>query len=709
MSGRPTDHPIDREALVARHSPRVHGVRHEWPLQLGNGSLGFAADVTGLQTYPDAYPHRYRDSTGTLLGTMSQWGWHSTPPPRRYDLSETERAYQTPRGPRPYVDLTPSEAGSGEVRGNEAEEWLRNNPHRLQLARIGFVTTSPVTALTEIDQDLDLWTGVLTSRFRAAEHARAVSVTTAVHPTRDALAVVSGAGWPVRLAFPYGSESWALADDWSSPGLHSTELVALAENSGSSERRWRVDRTLDATRWTAWITTNGEAEHTGDHEITVTPQGSEQLWLVVEMCDGAAPDSEPRPLTAGDVLEDSSEAWPVFWRSGAALDLGEVDDPRAAELERRAVLSQYLTRVNCAATLPPSETGLLTNSWRGKVHLEMHWWHVAHFALWGRPELLEPSLDWYATILDHARGTAQRQGYDGARWPKQVGPEGRESPSEIGTFLLWQQPHPIHLAELVVRAHLHAGRHERAAELQRRWAPLVTETADFMADIAEPLAEGGYGLGPPLVPAQESYGAMRATAKDPAFELAYWRWALLVARRWNEDLGLEVPASWTAVAEGLIHPLVRDGELAAIGVEPWTIRTDHPSMLAAYGAVPPVDMVEPEVASRTLHRVLADWDWDSTWGWDYPVLAMTAARLEQPEVAVDGLLTPVAKNEHGPNGHNRQDERLPAYLPGNGGLLAALALMTAGWDHGPAGPGFPASWQVRQEGFVRSPGGTSLR
>ena len=45
------------------------------------------------------------------------------------------------------------------------------------------------------------------------------------------------------------------------------------------------------------------------------------------------------------------------------------------------MLSLYLQRVHAAGVLPPAETGLLANSWRGKFHLEMHWWHAAHFAL----------------------------------------------------------------------------------------------------------------------------------------------------------------------------------------------------------------------------------------------------------------------------------------------------------------------------------------
>ncbi|MFC5834214.1 hypothetical protein [Nonomuraea insulae] len=44
---------------------------------------------------------------------------------------------------------------------------------------------------------------------------------------------------------------------------------------------------------------------------------------------------------------------------------------------------------------------------------------------------------------------------------------------------------------------------------------------------------GGYGLGPPLVPAQESYADVRASAANPTFEPAYWSWALGVAQRWR--------------------------------------------------------------------------------------------------------------------------------------------------------------------------------
>lgn len=45
---------------------------------------------------------------------------------------------------------------------------------------------------------------------------------------------------------------------------------------------------------------------------------------------------------------------------------------------------------------------------------------------------------------------------------------------------------------------------------------------------------------------------------------------------------------------------------------------------------------------------------------------------------------------------------LPIYLPGNGGLLAAVALMAAGWDSAQrSAPGFPddGTWNLEHEGF----------
>ena len=68
---------------------------------------------------------------------------------------------------------------------------------------------------------------------------------------------------------------------------------------------------------------------------------------------------------------------------------------------------------------------------------------------------------------------------------------------------------------------------------------------------------------------------------------------------------------------------------------------------------------------------MSDWQWADTWGWDYPLVAMTAARVGEPEIAIDALLMDTPKNRYHPNGHNYQRPGLTIYLPGNGGLLSA--------------------------------------
>ncbi len=45
----------------------------------------------------------------------------------------------------------------------------------------------------------------------------------------------------------------------------------------------------------------------------------------------------------------------------------------------------------------------------------------------------------------------KRQGFEGVRWQKMTDHEGNESPSSVGSFLIWQQPHFIYMAELSYR------------------------------------------------------------------------------------------------------------------------------------------------------------------------------------------------------------------------------------------------------------------
>ncbi len=278
-----------------------------------------------------------------------------------------------------------------------------------------------------------------------------------------------------------------------------------------------------------------------------------------------------------------------------------------------------------------------------------------------------------------------------------VGPEGRDSPSPIGPLLIWQQPHPIFYAELCYQAR--GGR--RTLE---RYRQIVFETAEFMASFAFfERQRGRYVLGPPVIPAQENHPARETW--NPTFELAYWTYGLQTAQAWRERLGLGRNAAWDRVLNKLAPLPVRDGVYLAHENCPQTYTErnyDHPSMLGALGILPG-DGVDRATMRRTLAKVMKEWQWDKTWGWDYPMTAMTAARLDETATAVDALLMPMEKNRYLPNGHNWQRPNLPCYLPGNGGLLYAVALMAAGWRDAPRrhAPGFPAdgSWRVRWEGL----------
>jgi len=679
---------IDRRALVRRHNPVIKSVDPLAPLSVGNGQFAFTADVTGLQTFAAAY------EPGIPLCTQSHWGWHSF---QRIPGELRLKEYDT-YGRK--VGYATSAAGQREL-----YTWLRENPHRLNLARIGFNIANPED-ISGIEQTLDLWTGIITSRFRL--RGAAVEVRTACDPEIDAIAVEieSRAAPGVVFEFPYGSPG-ITASDWRREDAHTTSVIREAPGAIELERK------LDDSTYAVTIAWQGDAQlkREGAHRFVLRGNGVG----AAEAPRGLKP--TPRRLgftcrfspkrgrqtavaagtaeTVSRVFASSERYWERFWTTGGAVEFAGSKDSRAPELERRVVLSQYLTAIQCAGTLPPQETGLTCNSWYGKFHLEMHWWHAVHFAYWGRFSLLDRSLDWYKATLPAASALAHQQGYRGARWPKMVGPEGRDSPSSIGPLLIWQQPHPLYYAELCYRAR--PGR----ATLER-FRDVVFQTADFMASFAH--WDGlRFVLGPPVIPAQENHPPEQTW--NPTYEIEYWRWGLGVAQRWRERLGIARDAEWDRVRANLPALPVKDGVYLAHENCPDTFtkkNADHPSMLAALGVLPG-EGVDRETMRRTLRTVMKSWQWPATWGWDYPMTAMTAARLGEREMAVDALLMESPKNRYLPNGHNWQRPELPLYLPGNGGLLTAVAMMAAGWEGSRDGsaPGFPRGWVVRWENLGR--------
>src|SRR5215510_6241098 len=80
--------PINRRAVVERHTIINTKFDSLSSLSLGNGRFAFTVDATGLQSFPDFY------AKGVPLGTQSEWGWHSFPNPENYSFNETLKDYK---------------------------------------------------------------------------------------------------------------------------------------------------------------------------------------------------------------------------------------------------------------------------------------------------------------------------------------------------------------------------------------------------------------------------------------------------------------------------------------------------------------------------------------------------------------------------------------------------------------------------------------
>jgi protein-glucosylgalactosylhydroxylysine glucosidase len=631
--------PIDRRAVVARHSLAVSAATGAQldpfdVFSVGNGDIAFNVDATGAQSLNETYASVFD------LNTLSSWQFHTIPfagPPgagggnprwpleafnfTRYDSPVSDGANRSV----PYAtngNLTAAAAG-----------WLHSNPHRLNLLQLAVVdcagvgtgggqpcATLAAGGLANLTRSLDLWAGLHTAGFSMADGTgRTVGTSTAVHPDLDVLALRVGPGSGsadprvgLRFAFPYATGAWGPSpSEWRSQydGAHVTEVSQPAPGGALFTRTLDADGYVVACAWSdpSW----GPLVRTAPHAFelrpppanattaaaatsvdvvcllaprgVVYPVGASAPWLATKAAATAALlAAGPPALPSFDaVAAAAAGGWGAFWNAGAFVDLAggtRGADPTALELERRVVLSLYLTRVHSAGASPPQETGLLCNSWSGKRHSEMRFWHHGHWPLWMRPDLLARSDGALADELPNATAYAAAQGYDGARWPKMVAevnnrsgagldvpwygqPGGGanaggdllawESVNTINPVLVWHQPSPILLAEMQRRAaNASAGGDAAARAVMARLWPVVAASASFHASFVYASgARGGYSMGPPLMGGEEE-GSFLAI-HNPAYELTAFAVALDTASDWAAVLTGARNATWDAVARGM--------------------------------------------------------------------------------------------------------------------------------------------------------------
>ncbi|MDE6441973.1 MAG: hypothetical protein K2L12_04370 [Clostridia bacterium] len=339
------------------------------------------------------------------------------------------------------------------------------------------------------------------------------------------------------------------------------------------------------------------------------------------------------------------------------------------EINRRYVLSLYLLKVNSLGKYPPAETGVTCNSWYGKFHLEMHLWHVLGAIKAGLYEYALPALKWYLTIMDSSRERASFQGYKGMRPPKMTSPSGEDSPSNIGCFLIWQIPHLFVMLDEVYKR-------DKNALNFKEFAPILSGFADFLADFWY-LKDGEYHLDSPLIPANENVEKDRDT---PIFEICYTLHAFKLFKEWAQRLGIDY--DFTKIDDIMsrhVKPTVKDGAYETFNGCDCTYtkyNTDHPMTIGGYSFFKSVAL-DAQTVKNSLFKILESWQFDTSWGWDFPMLAMAANNVGESSLALEILKMPAPKNTYLKNGHNPQLPRkdLPVYLPGNGAfVLAAIEI-----------------------------------
>jgi hypothetical protein len=678
---------IDRKSIVQQYNLRLNQSNTYSPVQVGNGNFAFGADITGLQTF---LPHN----------TLSSWGWHNsslpTTPNQTQPSDYTGVEWSTHDSLVNYAMPNPDE--------KDISQWMIANPHRINLGRVGLwwgnIAGGNVTEglLNSKEQVLELWEGAIQSTFSI--NGAEVVVTTVASPNTDTVAVeisstlVRTNGLGAYFDFPYATGK----NKFDAPfvGLFN----ATSNHTTTTEYRNRgaqITHTLDATTYVADIAWDGYARlarlHENEHKyILATSQNSEKLSFTITYTSRIVTSS----FTVESVKQEAKTWWADYWSTGAFVSLPTVSNSSANELQRRTILSQYLLAINGAGKDPPQESGLVNNGWYGKFHMEMTFWHLAHWMFWNKWSLYDRSIGIYRRFLPNSYERAQKQGYEGARLGKMSDPSGRSAPGEINSLLIWQQPHPMYFAEMEYRSF------PTEATL-RKWDDILVGVADFMASYAFwNTSTSRYDLGPPIYPVSENTNP-NATI-NPTFELAYWRFGLDIASKWQARQNKTAPESWTHVHDNLAPFPIDEGAYVTYEGIPNMWRNsnyteDHPGLLGIKGWLPPDSRFNESIFNNTIAKVHETWNFPFSYGWDFPLLAITEARRGDAERAVAQLLD--VNNAFDEVGMPEGGTRVPTpYFPSAAGLLLAVGMMCGGWD-GFEGSVWPETWEVECEGFAR--------
>lgn len=344
-----------------------------------------------------------------------------------------------------------------------------------------------------------------------------------------------------------------------------------------------------------------------------------------------------------------------FWK----CDNGIIIDNE--ELVKKMVLSKYLLHVNSTGIYPPQESGLTYNCWNSKFHLEMHLIHSLWNIYNNHVGDLVKSFDYYLTIMPSSLKRASLNGYKGLRFPKMTGPDGEDSPSNIGPLLIWQAPHILFMLQEIYYLY-------NKENIIKKYEPLISGTIDFMISFLT-LKDSKYQMFDPLLEACESIPLDRC--QNPSFELEYWRYTLERQPKIDTVLYGHQRYDYLDITSKIITPKEDDGiYLKTYGViDKYDLYKDHPTegfLMSFFKS----KIVDKEKMVKTIDYILKNMDLSSYWGWDFPFLGLSLLNCGEIEKSIEVTQLNTINNQYLYNGYNTSPrDDLKAYLPGNGAFL----------------------------------------
>lgn len=344
-----------------------------------------------------------------------------------------------------------------------------------------------------------------------------------------------------------------------------------------------------------------------------------------------------------------------FWK----CDNGIIIDNE--ELVKKMVLSKYLLHVNSTGIYPPQESGLTYNCWNSKFHLEMHLIHSLWNIYNNHVDDLVKSFDYYLSIMPSSLKRASLNGYKGLRFPKMTGPDGEDSPSNIGPLLIWQAPHILFMLQEIYYLY-------NKENIIKKYEPLISGTIDFMISFLT-LKDSKYQMLDPLLEACESIPLDRC--QNPSFELEYWRYTLERQPKIDTVLYGHQRYDYLDITSKIITPKEDDGiYLKTYGViDKYDLYKDHPTegfLMSFFKS----KIVDKEKMEKTIDYILKNMDLSSYWGWDFPFLGLSLLNCGEIEKSIEVTQLNTINNQYLYNGYNTSPrDDLKAYLPGNGAFL----------------------------------------